>query len=273
MRHVLILALGAAMFLAACGADQRESAATQQAAAATEAVDELLGQGEALLEDFAADPLTRYPEEDDSHEEDEDEGHEHAEDPDEVRAHQAARCSDRAAQMAPDWPQFAAFGRADPDLFGAVDCLSVSFDPPVWVGDRAYYVRAGSWGTFAVGDYQFDGGDATKTLGMASPLLGGIGFAWLYVSAIDAAIAEIGTAEGTDVILADSNGTIIARPQFGYTVGRNIANTELGQALLTRDSGTAEFAYEGQSRLYAFAVPERSHGDIRIAVGIPADDD
>lgn len=253
-------------------------------------IDAVLAENEALLSELAADPRLQIPdpeqaaghagEAEDEHGDDADGDHAHADTPAAQRALQARyeriikrsnrRCERILTEVAREHPELLAIGRATVDGGGVAECLSAGAHGPREVGDRIFFQRAYQRNRMAVGDYEFDPEKTSRYLGIGQPMPAAIVFARLNLDELTRRISTVERSEGIDFVVTDENGTIIARPSISYFTGRSLAGMdELVDAMLERDSGTASIEVEDRERLYAFAVPERAEGSLRVAVGIP----
>lgn len=266
-----VLLLGTALFLCGVGCgggDEQADRARQLAALATAEVDAVVREAQERLTALAGDPALALPNpEAGGHDADHD-ADEEARELEAERRRSRARCT-AAVRRAIGDDLLTGVGRAIVDDAGGVDCYSSRLDGRWSVGDRTFFLRAYNSGRFAVGDYQFDGDRISPSLGVAVPLEGAVVFGLIDVDALGQRLSTLPLPEGADVVVTDSNGTVIARPATAYAVGRSQAGLDpLTDAMLARADGTGEFAYEGRRRRYAFAAPPSARGQLRVAAGV-----
>lgn len=192
----------------------------------------------------------------------------------EVQSGSAAVCSAFVARILEAHPQFAQLGATTPN--GILFCNSYSQWRAPSVADRLYFSRALASQDFAVGEFVIGRVTRLPALGLAYPIRGddhavkGIVIAPLKLSFIIQQFATIDIPATGEIVLLDSYGNILVRdPDAVEWLGRNIAETSLGQAMLTHHRGMGEYAgADGEKRAYAFAAPQGSNEHLIVAVGI-----
>jgi hypothetical protein len=263
----------AALGVAGCGGgDDEEVRAADLAERVEIEVEAVLRDARDVLAALKADPALAHPDPEHDHADDSDEDHtddDAARDLERARARSARRCGAAVAAAAREHTGYEAIGRAAVEGAGDVDCLSQRFREPWNVGDRTFFLRAYNTGAFAVGDYQFDGGEIGQSLGVGLPTETAVIFALIDLEVLWERLARLPLPEGADVVVTDSNGTVIARPTTTYAVGRSHAGMDpLTDAMLTHDAGSGTFEYERRDRVYAFASPALARGNLRVAAGV-----
>ena len=269
--RVAVLLLGTAVLLAGggcAGGDEQAERAEQLATLAAAEVDAVVREAQERLTALAADPALALPDpEAGAHDPDHD-ADEEARELEAERRRSRDRCTAAVSGASGDG-LLTGIGRAVVDDAGGVDCYSSPL-PGRWsVGDRTFFLRAYNSGRFAVGDYQFDGDRIPPSLGVAMPIEGAVVFGLIDLAALGERLRALPLPEGADLVVTDGNGTVVARPTTAYAVGRSQAGLDpLTDAMLARDDGTGEFAYEDRRRRYAFAVPPSARGQLRVAAGV-----
>lgn len=186
-----------------------------------------------------------------------------------------AACEQAMAEKFKTNPAFTAFGAASLD--GTLFCLTSPQTTPANITDRAYFQRAIAAKNFSVGDYQIGKVTNKKSVGIGYPVLDasgnvqGIVLAPLDLDWLNTRFADLQLEQGVHALLVDSQGTVLAsniNPQ--EWVGKSIADSALGQAMLTQKDGAGEFAGpDNVTRIYAFSTPLGSDKNWYEAVGLP----
>ncbi len=163
-------------------------------------------------------------------------------------------------------------------LDGVLRCNAVATSRAVSFADREWFQRAMSMQAFVADRYIVGRVTLKPILVLALPILddagrvravasAGLGTTWL-----GHLVAETRLPPGTDVLLIDGEGMVLARfPQDGSWVGRHVEATDLFRSIRgPREARTAHVpGLDGVPRLYAFKPLESVQGETYAAVGIP----
>ncbi len=190
-----------------------------------------------------------------------------------VRDHDATACSDYAALLTKDLPQYVAMGAIE--LNGHVFCSSRPIPPGASAADRWFFNEAIRSGRFVIGDYLIGRLANKPILPLALPFLdpdGHIGGA-VYISLdIDWLARYFQTDrpinKDATLAIADRNGVILVR----LPDNAKYAGTEFAEAyrpyIFAKEPGTAEIVgVDGIHRILGY-VPVQSSPAIGLYVGV-----
>ncbi len=171
-------------------------------------------------------------------------------------------------------PQYTQLGATTPN--GILYCETETRTRPVSVADRLYFSRALSEHDFVIGEYVIGRVTLAPSMGLAYPILGdgdtvrGVVIAPLKLSWLAQRFAEIEIPVTGEMLVIDTYGNLLLRdPDATDWFGKNIAETPIGNAMLTKRQGSGDFAgADGETRYYAFASPQSSRNKLIVAVGI-----
>ena len=190
-----------------------------------------------------------------------------------VRNHDTAACSDYAALLTKDFPQYVAMGAIE--LNGNVFCSSRPIPPGASAADRWFFNEAIRRGKFVIGDYLIGRLVKRPILPLALPFLdpdGRIGGA-VYISLdIDWLARYFQTDrqinKDATLAIADRNGVILVRlPDNAKYVGTKFAEI-YRPFIFAEEPGTAEIVgVDGVRRILGY-VPVQSSPAIGLFVGV-----
>jgi signal transduction histidine kinase/CheY-like chemotaxis protein len=154
-------------------------------------------------------------------------------------------------------PDYANFGLIETN--GVLFCSAEPWTNSVYLGDRAYFMRAMQSKSFSAGDFQISRVTGDATLGFGYPILNDNGdiarvlYATLKLSKLSEAINQIRLPETGAIEILDRTGTLLARNrQPQKWVGQRLANRAAFDKILAGQATT--FESEGPDkvpRLYA----------------------
>ena len=163
---------------------------------------------------------------------------------------------------------------------GYVWCGAAAFEPPVYLGDRAWFQQALAGSNPVVSDYQIGRITGKPQILVARPVLDPAGAAHGVISApldlewLEAFAAQVEPRQAASLALIDSQGKVFLRyPPVEEAVGTDISATELFQAMLKIPKGTlAGIGLDGVQRIYGYTTlqPQGAANKLYIRVGIPA---
>lgn len=187
----------------------------------------------------------------------------------------ASQCAAFVKQLLASNPQYTQLGATTST--GELFCDSQERARPVSVADRLYFSRALSEHTFAVGEYVIGRVTFEPSMGLAYPILDntnnlrGVVIAPLKLGWLAQRIARVDIPVTGEIVILDSYGNLLLRdPDANDWLGKNISDTSLGKAMLSKIQGSGEYAgADGTTRFYSFASPSGSNKHLLIAVGIP----
>jgi len=163
-------------------------------------------------------------------------------------------------------------------LDGRLVCDGRGTAPGVSIGDRPYFQQVLAGQEFAVGAYGVGKITGRQVIGFGAPVhggdgrLNGVAHAVLDVSAIGQALANLPAQPGTELTVADRNGTVLAtHPPRPAAVGSELQDEPTRQALRAQQSGIQEaLDAQGQERVYAFwPVRLADQPALFVAVSLP----
>lgn len=162
---------------------------------------------------------------------------------------------------------------------GFISCSSLPFDKNINVSDRAYIQEAMSTGELSVGEYQIGKVTHEESLNFGFPVKSEEGdvLRVIVVALGLEQLAELTKSEplpeDSTVLVLDNSATVLANLADGELfVGYNIAETKLGEFILSTEQGLVENEDgDGIKRFYAFAPLQVADGikSGYVAVGIP----
>lgn len=194
-----------------------------------------------------------------------------------VRGEDRQACRRLFLQLLHEYPIYANFGRIE--LNGDLTVSALPTSGVVNLSDRAYFRRALSARTFAVGDYQIGRVTKKATINFGYPVRDATGrIRWVIFAALDLAwlgqlLAKAELPLGATLTVADRHGVILARsPADAAAIDRPLADAPLQSALSAGlTEGTAEgTAADGERRLYAFTRLPKAIGGALVAVSMPS---
>ncbi len=191
-----------------------------------------------------------------------------------VRGESKSDCETYVRQMLKSNPQYTQLGVATPN--GVLYCDSETRSRQVSVADRLYFSRAISEREFVVGEYVIGRVTLAPSMGLAFPLLDdiqnlrGVVIAPLRLSWLAQRFGEISIPVTGEILVMDTYGNLLLRdPDATDWFGKNISETPIGNAMLTKIQGSGEFAgADGVTRFYSFGSPASSHERVLVGVGI-----
>lgn len=175
-------------------------------------------------------------------------------------------------------PQYAMLAAVRPN--GEVFCSTASLGRPPNVADRPHFRRALESGRLAVGRYQVAPLSGRLVLPLVQPVVDGTGrvravvFAGLGLEYLGVLAGEARLPWGAELVVADGEGGLLGRyPDPERWVGRAVAGTPLGAAVLSAAGAAQVAGLDGVARLYGLASLRATGeaGTIRVAVGLPGE--
>jgi hypothetical protein len=187
----------------------------------------------------------------------------------------ASECRAFLQQLLKTNLQYAQLGIASSD--GSVYCDSGATARERNIKQTLAFNRVMNRRAFAVGDYMKASNMLPAAIDLAYPVLNGtnqlnsVVVAPLSLDWIADRFSAIEIPVTGEMLLMDTDGALLLRdPDSDQWVGKNISNSPLGQAMLTKLQGSGEFAgADGVARFYSFASPVSSNKNLIVAVGIP----
>lgn len=191
-----------------------------------------------------------------------------------VNAGSAVECSNYVRQLLATNPQYTQLGAATPD--GMLFCDSETPTRRLSVATSVFFSRAKREHTFVVGEYVIGGLTLSPSMGLAYPVLDesrtvrAVVVSTLRLSWLAQRFSEINIPVTGEMVVIDTGGNLLLRdPDASNWLGKNLANSALGTAMLTNLQGKGEFAgADGEIRYYAFGSPRSSNKRLVVAVGI-----
>lgn len=191
-----------------------------------------------------------------------------------VRQGNRETCSAFVRQIQANNPQYAQLGAAGAD--GLLFCDSIERDRPTSVSDRLYFSRALKAQGLVVGEYVVGRVSLLPSVGLAYPLTDdghtarGILLAPIRLNWLAMRFAEINIPVTGEIVLLDTYGNILVRdPDANDWMGKNISDTQIGQAMLSKVRGAGELrGTDGETRFYAYGSPHGANDQLLVAVGI-----
>lgn len=183
-------------------------------------------------------------------------------------------CSGYVRQLLVQNPRYTQLGAATPA--GILFCDTVDRSRTVSVADRLYFSRAVSEREFVVGEYLIGRITLAPSLGLAAPIvadkneLRGIVMAPLRLGWLAERFSEISIPVTGEIVVIDTYGNLILRdPDATDWFGKNISETTLGAAMLSKFRGAGDYVgADGESRYYSFDTPASSNKQLFVAVGV-----
>lgn len=193
---------------------------------------------------------------------------------DAVRGESKSECETFIRQLLKTNPQYTQLGAATPN--GVLYCDSETRARQVSVADRLYFSRVISEHDFVVGEYVIGRVTLAPSMGLAFPILNadkslrGVVIAPLKLSWLAQRFSEISIPVTGEMLVIDTYGNLLLRdPDATDWFGKNISETPIGNAMLTKIQGSGEFAgADGETRYYEFASPQAARKNLIVAVGI-----
>ena len=155
-----------------------------------------------------------------------------------VRDRNRAACNALFADLLTQHSSYANLAVTDAD--GNVFCSALPMTGPVYVGDRAYFLRALETSDFAIGEFQIGRITRKATVNFGYPLLDDAGHVQgVVVVALDLAwlnefASHAGLPPGSMLTVIDRNGTTLSRyPDDGKWVGKLMPEPLVLNAMLT----------------------------------------
>lgn len=191
-----------------------------------------------------------------------------------VRTGTQAECSAFVSAQLKNNPQYAQLGAATPN--GVLYCNSNETRRAASIADRLYYSRVLAAGDMVVGEYVIGRVTLSPALGLAYPILDdsrvlqGVVIAPLRAGWLAEQISEINIPVTGEIVVTDTYGNLLVRdPDSNDWQGKNISETPLGKAMLSKIRGSGDFAgADGETRYYEFASPQGANNHLLVAVGI-----
>ena len=185
-----------------------------------------------------------------------------------VQAGDASACNSDTAARAE--PRYTAFGAAD--VSGNVYCLSIPFNPPLSIADRAYFLRAIGTGGFGVGDFQFGRVTGQGLVGFGLPVVSGgrtngIVFATLALAWYDPRVEAQLKRPARDLLVIDDHGTVLAHAgPSPVSQGTNLGGTALVKKALEVERSEGITHFGGRRVFAAIDVVPLSGDALHVAV-------
>jgi hypothetical protein len=187
---------------------------------------------------------------------------------DEIRSVRFPQCTDHLARILEHSAEFTTISVIGMD--GYLACGSVTPETPLYLGDRAYFIRANSRDRFAVGDFSLGRITGKPVVGMALPLPAGARSGSVIAASMDlnalASIGRLGTLPpGYTFSILDPRRRVLVRlPRSGNftladSVGAIADTTFPGPPEGAGPTVVAGLDLDGIERLFAVA-PLRSPG-------------
>lgn len=247
-RALLGLLIGACVFLAACNGGVSPASVAAALKPFTADLEKLIADTKTALI-----PVAQLPE---------------------ARGDDAAACTKVMAAKLKEYTAYTTFGAAHLD--GTLFCTSQPQTTPANIVERAYFQRVLQTKDLSVGDYQVGKVTNKRSVGIGYPLLDGSNAVQgVVLSPVDLDwlnqhLASMSLPADAEVVLLDSKGNVLARAPYSEAmVGKPIADSPLGKAMLAQVDGGGEFAgTDGVMRMYAFTAPQGSNKNWVVALGL-----
>lgn len=173
-------------------------------------------------------------------------------------------------------PVYANVGVIAPN--GQIRCHSVPNSPPAFAGDRPYFQAAMASGQFVVGGFLRGRISGRPIITFALPVkdsdgrVQAITFAATYLSEISKALAAAPLPEGSNVVIMDRQGMVLAaKPDKAAEVGQPVGDPVMLQAIQTGRTGIFEGPdASGAQQIYAL-LPSSALPDAPFFVAVSAD--
>lgn len=145
------------------------------------------------------------------------------------------------------------------DSAGYLVCSSVTNAPPIYLGDRSYYIEARKTREGAVGEYTV--GRLTNQVGLpvaiptelAAGIEGGVAVAMLDIAWLGNRMKERGLTKQGALTIADRNGRIITREPFPEDfVGTYIPDTYMQLVKATEPGSVKVLSQDGTERILGY---------------------
>lgn len=197
----------------------------------------------------------------------------------EVKNLDATQCSETFSRILKLGGPYANLGVIAMD--GELVCSGVPVSGSLNLADRSYFQRTVKNKSFAVGDYQIGRIVNRPVLNMSGPVVGhdgqmrGVVFAAVPSDWFKRVAAEIDMPPGFTLTVVDTSLTILTRYPDDEWVGKNVANTPLGD-LIGRgaETGTAEIrGLDNRTQLHALDVVQGlgPEAKVMVVVSVPTD--
>jgi PAS domain S-box-containing protein len=192
----------------------------------------------------------------------------------EVRTGDAAACSARLAQMVELYqPHYPNFGVAD--LNGEVFCTAIPLTSTVQVGDRSWFQEPIRTGDFTVGEFTVGRRSGNLVLSLGLPILDESGQVvrvlghGLQLTSLQEQAAGLPLPDDTVLIIADHNGTILARVPDGERWAGQLFPAAGFQQMQAAGKGFIQtVGVDGVKRLYAFTpITGPGSGQVWLSLG------
>lgn len=175
-----------------------------------------------------------------------------------IREGQNMHCHQHLKELRRQLPSYANLGIASAE--GFVLCNGLTSNPPVYVGDRAYFRNAVASRGFVAGEYIVGRLSGKPSVTFALPMLDARGsvsfvvFAAIDLSTMAASIAAVQLPAGAGMGIHDRHGTLLAgTPGLPLQVGQKAASAVIQEAVRTRSASVREGKDKaGQQRLWAY---------------------
>ena len=189
----------------------------------------------------------------------------------------AQKCNALLRTMLQKNPGYANFGLIR--LNGDVSCSAVPSLKPVNLADRAHFKRAIAERRFIAGNYVFGRVIQKHTINLTYPVTDGnnevvaVVFAALDLAELDKFISGINLPEGSILVTADTEGTIISRrPHPEQWFGVKVASQMIEAMSRSQHHSQILTGPDGVERLHAFArVGTSDISDFTVTIGMPSE--
>lgn len=196
----------------------------------------------------------------------------------EVRTARPGECNRRLAAVLQHADQFTTISVIGPD--GYLACGSLSPETPLYLGDRAYYIRASSNHVFSVGDFALGRITGQPVVGLAHPLVDGTSPSGVLAGSIDLnhladRMRGGNLPEGFTLSVLDRTGRVMVRlPRDGDFTLADSVGALAGESFPGLPDGNspslvAATDLDGIERLFAVAALRSPSGSMEgyLAVG------
>lgn len=188
----------------------------------------------------------------------------------EIRDGRSSTCSDYLQRAIVHMEEYTTLSLIGMD--GYLACGAVTPEGELYLGDRAYFTRASSMGSFAVGNFAIGRMTGLPVLGLAQPIFEGDEMAWVLAGSLDLRIlgnrvAQNPLPEGYTFTVLDREKRVMVRlPATGsFTLADSVgALAELGFPALPEGSSTVLESgtdLDGIVRMFAVAPLRATGGD------------